>query len=204
MLVYACICLHLILHQDCYVSLLAECQYSHPGCQPRDRHLGVLRTLFAPFPLFTAALQLQQPGMSVYTPRKCDATNRIIGAKDHASVQFNIADIDGQGVYTKTYSTVVLSGFVRHSGNSDAQVNKYVHAMFPRWRSLCVRVLFCVTLLPHRFARTQPPLPTVSASPSVSPPVFPSSRIAAERKIIQDLTKFASSEKFLAPPPKKQ
>ena len=29
-----------------------------------------------------------------YIPRKCSATNRIIGASDHASVQINVGQID--------------------------------------------------------------------------------------------------------------
>ena len=32
--------------------------------------------------------------VDLYIPRKCSATNRIIGPKDHASIQLNIADVD--------------------------------------------------------------------------------------------------------------
>merc|ERR1712180_214009 len=32
--------------------------------------------------------------VDLYIPRKCSASNRIIGAGDHASVQINIAEVD--------------------------------------------------------------------------------------------------------------
>lgn len=47
------------------------------------------------------------------------ATNRIIVAKDRASVQINFAAVDEDGVYTGAYSTYVLSGYVRQKGESD-------------------------------------------------------------------------------------
>ena len=31
--------------------------------------------------------------VDLYIPRKCSATNRLITAKDHASVQINIAEV---------------------------------------------------------------------------------------------------------------
>ena len=31
--------------------------------------------------------------MDIYIPRKCSATNRLITAKDHASVQIEIAEV---------------------------------------------------------------------------------------------------------------
>jgi small subunit ribosomal protein S21e len=31
--------------------------------------------------------------VDLYIPRKCSATNRLITAKDHASVQLNVADV---------------------------------------------------------------------------------------------------------------
>merc|ERR1711911_84275 len=42
-------------------------------------------------------LQLQNDAgenVDLYIPRKCSASNRIIYAKDHASIQMNIADVD--------------------------------------------------------------------------------------------------------------
>ena len=38
--------------------------------------------------------------VDLYIPRKCSATNRLIQAKDHGSVQINIAHVDSQGTYT--------------------------------------------------------------------------------------------------------
>jgi small subunit ribosomal protein S21e len=32
--------------------------------------------------------------VDVYIPRKCSSSGRIIGAKDHASVQINVAEVD--------------------------------------------------------------------------------------------------------------
>ena len=41
--------------------------------------------------------------MDLYIPRKCSATNRLIQAKDHGSVQINIAHVDSQGTYTVSF-----------------------------------------------------------------------------------------------------
>ncbi|RWW40251.1 hypothetical protein BHE74_00054354 [Ensete ventricosum] len=49
----------------------------------------------------------------LYIPRKCSATNRLITAKDHASVQINIGHLDESGVYTGQFTTFALSGFIR-------------------------------------------------------------------------------------------
>jgi len=51
--------------------------------------------------------------VDLYIPRKCSWTNRLITAKDHASIQVNIGHLDDTGVYTGQYTTVALSGFVR-------------------------------------------------------------------------------------------
>ncbi|XP_073113906.1 small ribosomal subunit protein eS21-like isoform X1 [Elaeis guineensis] len=51
--------------------------------------------------------------MDLYIPRKCSATNRLITAKDHASVQINIGHLDENGVYTGQFTTFALSGFIR-------------------------------------------------------------------------------------------
>ena len=51
--------------------------------------------------------------VDLYIPRKCSWTNRLIEAKDHASVQINIGHLDQSGVYNGKYTTVALSGFVR-------------------------------------------------------------------------------------------
>ncbi|VAH26660.1 unnamed protein product [Triticum turgidum subsp. durum] len=51
--------------------------------------------------------------VDLYVPRKCSATNRIITAKDHASVQINIGHVDANGLYNGSFTTFALSGFVR-------------------------------------------------------------------------------------------
>lgn len=58
--------------------------------------------------------------MDLYIPRKCSATNRLINAKDHASVQINVCDVDASGKMivgqSKSYA---ISGSVRANGESD-------------------------------------------------------------------------------------
>ncbi|GJN31449.1 hypothetical protein PR202_gb19849 [Eleusine coracana subsp. coracana] len=51
--------------------------------------------------------------VDLYVPRKCSATNRIITAKDHASVQINIGHLDENGMYNGQFTAFALSGFVR-------------------------------------------------------------------------------------------
>ena len=51
--------------------------------------------------------------VDLYIPRKCSWTNRLIEAKDHASVQVNVGHLDQSGVYNGQYTTFALSGFVR-------------------------------------------------------------------------------------------
>lgn len=41
------------------------------------------------------------------------ATNRLITAKDHASVQINIGHLDESGVYNGHFTTFALCGFTR-------------------------------------------------------------------------------------------
>ncbi len=100
--------------------------------------------------------------VSDYIPRKCDATHRIIGAKDHASVQFNIANVDGKGVFTQSYSTICLSGFVRKEGIADAQVNRYV---FPRLGPSSLSPSACIVLV-------KTCIPSYPVSPLLSFPLF--------------------------------
>jgi small subunit ribosomal protein S21e len=63
-------------------------------------------------------------GDDSYVPRKCSATNRIIKAKDHASVQISIAKVDENGRYTGESINYALSGFVRSMGESDDSLNR--------------------------------------------------------------------------------
>ncbi|KAK6338706.1 40S ribosomal protein S21 [Orbilia brochopaga] len=63
--------------------------------------------------------------VDLYVPRKCAATNRIIKAKDHASVQISIAKVDENGRYIPgEHITYPLCGFVRSRGESDDSLNR--------------------------------------------------------------------------------
>ena len=69
--------------------------------------------------------------VDLYIPRRCNETNRILDAKDSASIQLNIL-ADGVNVKHKkggdnNQLTLVLSGFVRNKGLSDAALNKFLH-----------------------------------------------------------------------------
>mmetsp|Transcript_12353 Transcript_12353/g.21411 ORF Transcript_12353/g.21411 Transcript_12353/m.21411 type:complete len:82 (+) Transcript_12353:74-319(+) len=62
--------------------------------------------------------------VDLYVPRKCSATNRLIPAQDHASVQINVGHVDASGLYTGEFTTFALSGYVRSQGESDAAMNR--------------------------------------------------------------------------------
>ncbi|KAF2644470.1 ribosomal protein S21e [Massarina eburnea CBS 473.64] len=62
--------------------------------------------------------------VDLYVPRKCNATGRIIKAKDHASVQISIGNVDENGRYTGENKSYALSGFVRAMGESDDAINR--------------------------------------------------------------------------------
>ncbi|KAK1293573.1 40S ribosomal protein S21 [Acorus calamus] len=62
--------------------------------------------------------------VDLYIPRKCSATNRLITAKDHASVQINIGHVDENGIYTGKFSTFALSGFIRAQGDADSALDR--------------------------------------------------------------------------------
>lgn len=56
--------------------------------------------------------------------RTSSATNRLIGAKDHASVQINVGDVDENGRFTGSFTTYALSGFVRAQSEADDSLNR--------------------------------------------------------------------------------
>eukprot|EP00567_Pseudictyota_dubia_P010788 CAMPEP_0197452852 /NCGR_PEP_ID=MMETSP1175-20131217/33270_1 /TAXON_ID=1003142 /ORGANISM="Triceratium dubium, Strain CCMP147" /LENGTH=79 /DNA_ID=CAMNT_0042985963 /DNA_START=64 /DNA_END=303 /DNA_ORIENTATION=- len=65
--------------------------------------------------------------VDLYLPRKCSWTNRLITAKDHASVQINVGDVDPEtGLYTGSYKTYALCGYIRHKGESDEALSTLV------------------------------------------------------------------------------
>ena len=63
--------------------------------------------------------------VDLYIPRKCSATNRLITAKDHASVQIEVAQVDENGKMTGTKNTIIaLAGFMRQRGEADSCLNR--------------------------------------------------------------------------------
>ena len=63
--------------------------------------------------------------VDVYIPRKCNYTQRIISAKDHASVQVNVAEVDEKtGRLTGNFKPYALCGILRRMGESDDAVNQ--------------------------------------------------------------------------------
>lgn len=63
--------------------------------------------------------------VDLYVPRKCSATNRIIKAKDHASVQIAVAKVDENGRAIQGENHIyALCGFVRSMGESDDALNR--------------------------------------------------------------------------------
>jgi len=62
--------------------------------------------------------------VDLYVPRKCSATNRIIKAKDHASVQISVGKVDENGRYTGENQVYALCGFVRSRAESDDALNR--------------------------------------------------------------------------------
>ncbi|KAK9894251.1 ribosomal protein S21e [Cystobasidium minutum MCA 4210] len=62
--------------------------------------------------------------VDLYVPRKCAATSRLITAKDHSSVQINIAEVDEQGkMITGKNVSYAFSGYVRSIGEADDSLN---------------------------------------------------------------------------------
>ncbi|KAL8293574.1 hypothetical protein RQP46_000275 [Phenoliferia psychrophenolica] len=66
--------------------------------------------------------------VDLYVPRKCSATNRLITAKDHASVQINVAEVDEEGKLTGANVTYAFHGGVRQTGDSDDSLNRLATA----------------------------------------------------------------------------
>jgi small subunit ribosomal protein S21e len=61
--------------------------------------------------------------VDLYIPRKCAWTNKLIAAKDHASVQINVGHLDADGVYNNAFTTYAFSGAVRQRGESDSALD---------------------------------------------------------------------------------
>mmetsp|Transcript_5395 Transcript_5395/g.8139 ORF Transcript_5395/g.8139 Transcript_5395/m.8139 type:complete len:84 (-) Transcript_5395:37-288(-) len=62
----------------------------------------------------------QRVNVDLYIPRKCSWTNCLLTAKDHASVQINVANVDHQtGLMNGTHEVFALAGFIRNLGEAD-------------------------------------------------------------------------------------
>eukprot|EP00900_Chrysochromulina_parva_P024416 jgi/Chrpa1/6608/Chrysochromulina_OHIO_Genome00003632-RA len=61
--------------------------------------------------------------IDLYIPRN-SATNRLIEAKDKASIQINIGHVNADGVYTGEFTTMALCGFIRSMGEADGALDR--------------------------------------------------------------------------------
>ena len=58
--------------------------------------------------------------VDLYVPRKCSWTNRLVKAKDHSSVQINVANVDPvTGVATGEATPYCLAGYIRFKSEGD-------------------------------------------------------------------------------------
>ena len=60
-----------------------------------------------------------------YMPKKCSATSKIIGPKDHASVVIRVPDVDENGrVLQNKHTKLNICGYVRDKARSDMEIMK--------------------------------------------------------------------------------
>ncbi len=58
--------------------------------------------------------------VDLYVPRKCSWTNRLVRAKDHSSVQINVANVDPEtGIATGEATPYCLAGYIRFKAEGD-------------------------------------------------------------------------------------
>merc|ERR1712079_100579 len=61
--------------------------------------------------------------VDLYIPRKCSASNRLIGAKDKSSIQLNFVDVDPTtGRMLSSSKTFAICGAIRRMGQSDDSI----------------------------------------------------------------------------------
>ncbi|XP_041589093.1 40S ribosomal protein S21-like [Vulpes lagopus] len=61
--------------------------------------------------------------VDLYMPRKCSVSNRIIGSKDHASIQMNVAEVDKvTGRFNGQFKSYAICGAIRRMGKSDDSI----------------------------------------------------------------------------------
>jgi small subunit ribosomal protein S21e len=62
-----------------------------------------------------------------YVPRKCSWTNRLVRAKDHSSVQVNVANVDPvTGLATGESTPFCLAGYIRFKSEGDMALTQLV------------------------------------------------------------------------------
>jgi small subunit ribosomal protein S21e len=65
--------------------------------------------------------------VDLYVPRKCSWTNRLVGSKDHSSVQINVANVDPvTGLATGESTPYVMAGYLRFKSESDMALTSLV------------------------------------------------------------------------------
>ena len=65
--------------------------------------------------------------VDAYIPRKCSWTNRLIAAKDHASTQINVANVDPEtGLATGDSTAYCLAGYIRFKCEGDMALTTLV------------------------------------------------------------------------------
>ncbi|XP_037060289.1 40S ribosomal protein S21-like [Peromyscus leucopus] len=57
--------------------------------------------------------------MDLYVPQKCSTSNRIIGAKDHASIRMNVTEVGRvTGWFNGQFKIYAICGAIRRMGES--------------------------------------------------------------------------------------
>lgn len=65
--------------------------------------------------------------VDLYVPRKCSWSNRLLKAKDHASVQVNVANVDPvTGVMTGENTAYCMAGYIRFKSEGDMALTDLV------------------------------------------------------------------------------
>mmetsp|Transcript_48403 Transcript_48403/g.96869 ORF Transcript_48403/g.96869 Transcript_48403/m.96869 type:complete len:93 (+) Transcript_48403:854-1132(+) len=60
---------------------------------------------------------------TIYIPRKCSYTNRILTSKEHSSIQINIGTIKNEEIYEGNFEIFSLCGKLRKQGRADEAIN---------------------------------------------------------------------------------
>ncbi|KHJ49115.1 ribosomal protein S21e [Trichuris suis] len=68
---------------------------------------------------------VQEEYTDMYIPRKCSSSNRIVSAKDHASVQIEFVKVDpDSGHMIDGTERMTICGQIRRMGESDDSVKR--------------------------------------------------------------------------------